>query len=225
MIFSHAEIMNSQRYHIWRQENREIQKRAVKVGTQVHRAENGLTFMEKCLSKGIVPHFTRLKASTLKQGKLTPAKTKELRTLRLRDEIENKKQILKDLKCKFEEIMKTISKNVSARLFRSIRYNLKVSIQQSQQKCDQKREDKFKKLSTKKSAEITVFNSSGAYVPNPVMKLLKKGLDYCPGGRPKDHDIFSSLDNFYEKWLAHAKREGISKYDIIEMHGRTQTAF
>ena len=50
-----------------------------------------------------------------------------------------------------------------------------MSNQQSQQECDQQREDKFEKNSKpKKSAEITVFNSNGIYVPNPVMKLLKK---------------------------------------------------
>ena len=91
--------MTSPRYNVWRLENREIHKKAVKVGIKLHRAEKGLIFMEKCYSKGLLPQFTRLKASTLKQGKLTPAKTKELRSLRLQDEIEIKKQTIKDLKC------------------------------------------------------------------------------------------------------------------------------
>ena len=94
-----------------------------------HRTETNHNFLIKCSLANILPNFTKIPKSTIKNARLSPKKIYEIRLENLNSELYTTESTLQNLKFQYENQVTDLKNNISSRLFDKIIYNIEKTVE------------------------------------------------------------------------------------------------
>ena len=205
-------------------------KFATNIGSKIHRAKQNLNFMNQCQNHKILPNFTKISRSVIKQGRLSPQQILNLRQQNLNEAIQREHTRLDKNTYKFNKILSNIQQQLeSPSVYEKLKYKLFNEITKREKTNDQHRIQKLTKLENNYKqipyATVVIQNISNNEIPVEVLKALELGLNTAVGGKPNDLETLTEMDRFFEKWKKYAKIQNIPNKTIFEIRARLYITF
>ena len=184
--------------------------------TKIHRAQKSLEFLNNCKTRGILPKFTEVSRTVLKEVNWSSTTIRNKRLEKLDLAISEQEDRISRNKTKFQNILNSFFHSLPKFHVSKIVYSCFNFVQKREFRIDRNRRAKFEKLSSYRSPKfenIVITNLSDIEIPNEILKILRFGSEISVGGKPDEFRILLELEKLMSKWMSHATNVGVSEVD------------
>ena len=184
--------------------------------TKIYRGQKSLDFLNNCKNGGILPKFTEVSKTVLKEVNWSSETIRQKRLARLDLAISEQHDRISKNKFKFQQILDSYFGSLSKFEISKVVYTCFNFVQKLEYRNDRSRNAKLEKLRsyrTPKFENIKITNLSDFEIPQNILKILQFGSELSVGGKPDDFRILLELEKLMSKWENYATSMGISEVD------------
>ena len=184
--------------------------------TKIYRGQKSLVFLNNCKNGGILPKFTEIPRSVLKEVNWSPATIKQKRLEKIDLAISEQEDRISRNKTKFQNILDSFFGSLSKFQISKTVYSCFNFVQKQEYQNDKSRNAKLEKLRsfrTPKFENVKITNLSDFDIPKNILEILKFGSEISVGGRPDEFRILLELEKLMAKWEEYATGLGVSEVD------------